>query len=75
MLFIPRHTIVAGYYGFTLDVHVLAIRPPVSRTSVRFSLPNDNLNTHQWICTKLGVCIDIVEIWFGIANGQILSKF
>ena len=21
-LFIPRHTIVAGYYGFTLDVHV-----------------------------------------------------
>ena len=21
-LFIPRHTIVAGYYGITLDVHV-----------------------------------------------------
>ena len=24
---------------------------------------------------KLGMCIDIVKIWFGIANGQILSVF
>ena len=23
--------------------------------------------------TKLGICIDITEIWFGIANGQISS--
>ena len=30
---------------------------------------------HQWIFTKLGMCIDIVEIWFGIANGQISSNF
>ena len=29
----------------------------------------------HWIFTKLGMCIDIVEIWFGIANGQILSNF
>ena len=40
-----------------------------------FSFPDDNLNKHQWIFTKLGVCIDIVEIWFGIANGQILLNF
>ena len=33
-----------------------------------FSLPDDNLSKHQWIFTKLGMCIDIVEIWFGIAN-------
>ena len=25
--------------------------------------------------TKLGMCIDIVDIWFGIVNGQILSIF
>ena len=25
------------------------------------------------ILTKLGTCIDMKEIWFGIANGQILS--
>ena len=29
----------------------------------------------QWIFTKLGMCIDIVEIWFGIAYGQISSIF
>ena len=36
-----------------------------------FLFPDDNLSKHQWIFTKLGTCIDIVEIWFGIANGQI----
>ena len=35
-----------------------------------FSFPDDN-----WILTKHSVCIDIVEIWFGIANGQISSIF
>ena len=35
----------------------------------------DNLSKYQWIFIKLcnTMCIDIVEIWFGIANGQILS--
>ena len=36
-----------------------------------FSFPDDNLSKRQWIFTKLGMCIDIVEIWFGIAIGQI----
>ena len=27
------------------------------------------------IFTKLGTCIDIVEIWIGIVNGQISSNF
>ena len=40
-----------------------------------FSFPDDNLSKHQWSFTKLGMCIDIVEIWFGIANGQISSNF
>ena len=35
-----------------------------------FSFPDDNLSKRQWIFTKLGICIDIVEIWIGIANGQ-----
>ena len=38
-----------------------------------FSFLDDNLSKCQWIFTKLGMYIDIVEIWFGIANGQILS--
>ena len=38
-----------------------------------FLFPGDNLSKCQGILTKLGTCIDIKEIWFGIANGQILS--
>ena len=45
-----------------------------ARDTLIFSFPDDNLSKHQWIFTKLGMCIDIVEIWFGIANGQILSN-
>ena len=51
------------------------VRPSVVHPSVRFSFPDDNLSKPQWIFIKLGVCIDIVEIWFGIANGQISSIF
>ena len=50
----------------------LSVRPSVDRPSVCLSFPDDNLSKHQWIFTKLGMCIDIVKIWFGIANGQIL---
>ena len=39
-----------------------------------FSFPDDNLSK-QGILTKLAICIDIKEIWFGIANGQISSHF
>ena len=52
-----------------------SVRPSIVRPSVRFSFPDDNLSKHQWIFTKLGMCIDIVEIWLGIANGQISSIF
>ena len=71
-VFIPRRTVVAGYYGFMFDARV-SVRPSVSRTSVRLSFPDGNLSKDQWIFTKLGMCIDIMEIWFGIANGQISS--
>ena len=33
-----------------------------------FSFSDDNLSKYQWIVTKLGMCIDIVEIRLGIAN-------
>ena len=36
-----------------------------------FLFPGDNLSKQQWIVTKLGMCIDILQTWFGIANGQI----
>ena len=37
-IFIPRHTIVAGYYGFTLDLCV-SVRPSVSRTYLSETCP------------------------------------
>ena len=43
-------------------------------TSV-FSFLDDNVSKCQWIFTILGICIDIVEICFGIDNGQISSIF
>ena len=43
-------------------------------TSV-FSFLDENFSKSQWIFTKLGMCIDIAEICFGIANGQISSIF
>ena len=54
--------------------HQIFTELPACDTPI-FSFPNDNLSKHQWIFTKLGMCIDIVDIWFGIANGQISSNF
>ena len=52
------------------------VRPSAVRPSVRFSFfVDDNLSKHQWIFTKRGMCIDIVEIWFWVVNGQISSNF
>ena len=33
------------------------------------------LSKYQWIFTKHSMCIDILKIWFGIANGQSISTF
>ena len=65
-IFIPHHRIVTGYYGFSR---------PSSIHAFVFLFLEDNLSKCQWIFTKLGMCIDIVEIWFEIANGQIPSTF
>ena len=46
-----------------------------TRDMFMFSFPDDNFSKHQWIVTKLGMCIDSVTIWFGIADGQISSIF
>ena len=60
----------------SLVFHV-SVCPSVCGTSVSlyFCFPDDNLPECQWIFIKLGVCVDVVDIWFGIANGQISSIF
>ena len=78
-IFISNYTIVARYYSFMLDtcvsVRPSVIRPSVGHLSIRIWFLDDNLSKHQWIFIKLGRCIDIVEIWFGIADGQISLNF
>ena len=73
-IFIPHHTKVAGYYGFTLDVCVGKFRQILTELSAQdtpiFLFPDDNFSKHKWIFTKLGMCIDTMEVWFGIANVQ-----
>ena len=64
---------MSGYYSITLVVRVSvrgSVHPLVVRSSV-FSFLDDNLSKCQWIFTKLVMCIDIVEIRLGSANGQI----
>ena len=46
-----------------------------ARDTPIFSFLDDNLSKKQGIFIKLAICIDIKEIWFGIANGQISSNF
>ena len=52
----------------------LSTRPSYLYPSV-FFFSDDNLSKCQWIFTKLGVCNDILKIWFGVVNGQISSIF
>ena len=61
---------VSRWTSMCLSDHPLVVRP-----SVHFTIPDDNLSKRQWIFTKLTMCIDIMKIWFGIANGQISSNF
>ena len=46
-----------------------------ARDTPIFLFQDDDFSKRRWIFTKLGMCIDIVDIWMGIANGQISSNF
>ena len=45
----------------------------LTQLSARNTFSDDNLSEYEWIFTKLGMCNDLVEIWFGIANCHITS--
>ena len=65
------------YSGGVLWFHVGRpwVHPSYVHPSIRFSFPDDNLSKHQWIFTKLGMCIDIVEFWFGLLMGKFHQFF
>ena len=70
------YTCISGEWFGIVTGQILSFLTKLSahHTSL-FSLPDDNWNNYQWIYSKLGMCINIVEIWFEIANGQISSFF
>ena len=41
-----------------------------ARDTPIFSFPDDNLSKHQWIFTKLGMCIDIMKSGLGLLIGK-----
>ena len=63
---------MVGFHGFRVSVHSSVICPSVC---ISFIDIDDNLSKHQLIFTKLGMCFDIVELWFRIATGQISSNY
>ena len=65
---------VSRWMSMCLSIRRSVIRPSV-RLSVLLLFPDDNLSKHQWIFTEFGMCIDIVELWFGIADWQISLSF
>ena len=65
------------HYGFTLDI-CMSVYLSVFWSVVHLlvSLFSDNnLGKFQWLITKLGFSINIMDIWFRVANGQILIIF
>ena len=45
-----------------------------ARDTPIFSFRDDNLSKLEGILTKIALCHDIKEIWFGIPKGQISSN-
>ena len=69
-VFIPCHTIVAGYDGIMLVICMsvsLSVCPYFHFWTIT--------GKFQWIFTKLGMPMDIGEICFGATDGQISSIF
>ena len=57
-----------------VEFHLFLTELSACNTPIFYFQDND-LSKSQWILTKFDVCIDIVEICFGIAHRQILSIF
>ena len=65
------------WWGIMVSHFILCVRPSVLHQTIRLYIFRFRMITckYEWIFSKLGMCIDIVEIQFGIANGQISSDF
>ena len=71
VVFIPRHTLVAGYYVIPFGV-CPSVRPSVRPCS---PFPIDNLSIYSRNFFKFCIHIVIGDEWYGIVNGQNPSIF
>ena len=72
-IFIPRHTIVAGYYAFTLDVRV-SVRPSVLPSAVRPSVFSFRMITSVNINGFLPDLVCALVLWKSCL-GLVMGKF
>ena len=70
-IFIPRHTLVSGYYVIPFGV-CPSVRPSVRPCS---PFPIDNLSIYSRNFFKFCIHIVIGDEWYGIVNGQNASIF
>ena len=70
-IFIPRHTLVSGYYVIPFGV-CPSVRPSVRLCS---PFPIDNLSIYSRNFFKFCIHIVIGDEWYGIVNGQNPSIF
>ena len=77
--FLPNLVCALILWRSTLVLLMGKFRQILTQLSARdtsiFSFLDNNLSKCQGILTKLDTCIDMKEIWFGIANGQISPVF
>ena len=77
--FSPNLVCALIFWRSALGLLIGKVRQFLTQLSARdtsvFSILDDNFTKCLWIFTKLLVCIDIVDICFGIAYGRILSIF
>ena len=75
IIFIPRHTIVAGHCGFTLDVPLSVCTQSYVRLSVHFSFPDDNLSKHLWFSPNLVCALILWRSGLGLLMGKFHQSF
>ena len=62
-------------FGLLFDKNRQILTDLSARDTPIFLFLDNNLSNCQGVLTKLGICIDMKEICFKIANGQISSMF
>ena len=73
--FVCALTLWTSALGLLMVEFLLFLKALFARNTSVFHFQDNNLSISQWIFTTFDVCIDIVEICFGIAHQQNFCQF